>query len=644
DMVSFVAHDFVRKAKLSSQEISQLVKVSSLGADQVKVVVATQNSCLFVLPDQVKVVVVFWLWNFWPGIALHSFRSSFLRFYEEGSPVDRPDSLSYKLCLSSSSEAEASHSEREGRHSVFIEENLPLISVASTMSVPHSEDRESQDTSGNSSTDKTTHKVLLTEIHKLKKRARAFTGAFVGMVSPVLLAIVLKKTKLKGVGKYQGTRVLEGFVNSVQGVFLHLAAVTLQMGMMPFLCAMISEGCATFLSRHHTYIAKRVLTASKMAVFFSNILLMFLGCSVLVVIHTKNAWFSLLVVCVCFMVAAFAILLHIGCCFWWYRYRSPDQKNNAAGGNDANKDYHSKLDHLLEFSAGITAMMFMVLESVVLEGLLRSSQLPPPLPPAPAPVTMTTKETGTFLAASLLVSFFTSAFAALLMNVWTIPLVVLTGTCVLGFNIALAILATVVVILVTWEELQLIAFGTLLPPFLVLLRLLARFTVKSIKNNGKEEVEASVPRPGGQTVQPPPRPEETNTTAPPDAQTQGQQEQQQQPPTAPPDAPTKGQLEPTPDEEETKPAPLELTKVTFTGFLAVAVPGVTTASPGIANTVFVGCAAASVLSGILWRLLTHAEAPSQDVREAVNLSSFSALACLFCAGIAFWVMAANAPN
>ncbi|CAO2162416.1 unnamed protein product [Urochloa humidicola] len=415
------------------------------------------------------------------------------------------------------------------------------------------------------------------------------------MVSPLLLAIVLKKTNLKGVGKSQGTRMLEGLVDLFQGIFPFLTAFTFQMGMMPFLFIMVSEACASSLPYRLIYVAKRLLTASKMVVFFSNILLMFLGCGVLVFIH-KKAWYSLVVVSACFVVAAIVIVLHICSCWWWYRQADND---NVKG----TKDYHSKLEHSLELAAGITGMMFLVLGSVVLEGLLRSTQLlAEPLVPAPAP--STTKEPGTFLAATLFLSFFTSAFAAFLMNVWTIPLVIqgvptspvpegsgssgpsgdaggltTTDKFALGLNISLVILAVVVVILITWEGLQIAACLILLPPAIPL-------SVLLIHCSCGDDLDGV--------------------------------------------------------EEETKPAPLELTKVAFTGFLALAVPGITSAPPGTANNkFFVFCAASTVVLGLLWRLLTHDNAPTPAVRKAVNHSSFLAQLFLFCAGISFGKMAVN---
>ncbi|KAL6874651.1 hypothetical protein ACP4OV_013316 [Aristida adscensionis] len=56
---------------------------------------------------------------------------------------------------------------------------------------------------------------------------------------------------------------------------------------------------------------------------------------------------------------------------------------------------------------------------------------------------------------------------------------------------------------------------------------------------------------------------------------------------------------------EVKPASLELTKVTFTGFLAVSLPSIRDGSLGRNTHAFVLITSMAVLSGILWRLLTH---------------------------------------
>lgn len=385
------------------------------------------------------------------------------------------------------------------------------------------------------------------------------------MLSPVLLAIVLKKTDVKkGVHSHELIRMVEAFDDLFEGSFPHLAALTLQLGMSPFLCVLISKAFDS-----SSYICKRFLAFSKFLVVFSNILLMILGCVVLYFI-TRNAWFSWLIVSACIIVAAVAICSSCWC--WWY---------NQAGNNEPEDDYHNKLEHSVEFSACIAGMMFLVLASVVLEGLLRNTQFSQPAAPTPSEDPLT-NGLRTSLAAALFLSFLTSAFAAFLMNVWTIPLVVVTGAWVSGFNIALAVLAVLVVILITWEGLQIAAWLTLVLPCILALYLLC----------ADKETQAAEAAAGA------------------------------------------------------KPVPLELTKATFTGLLAVAVavPGVTSASPGIWKKIFVFCTAATVPLGLFWRLLTHKTKASTAVDKAVDLCSLLAQAFLFCAGFAFWVMAGSAPN
>ncbi|WVZ71205.1 hypothetical protein U9M48_019820 [Paspalum notatum var. saurae] len=440
-------------------------------------------------------------------------------------------------------------------------------------------------------------------LNNLKNRARAFAGAFLGMVSPLLLAIVLKKTYLKG--------------NWFPLIFPFLAIVTLEIGLVPFLCVTISE-------LFPAYVSERLIIASKVMVFVSNILLTFLGCGVLLFIH-KSAWFSWSVVSACFLVAVIIVIMNVYFCYW-NSWNGGDDKPSAGvegsgGGNpspagaegrgggdpasNAKNDYARKLEHLLEFSAGITAMMFLVLGSLVLEGLLRSTQLPNQAPaPAPSEGSTTTKQPGTFLAATLFISFCTSAFATFLMNVWTIPLAVLSDRYVARLNIALSALAAAVVLLVTMERMQIIAWLTLLPPLLVCV--LSCCGGNDVTRGRRDEAAA-----GGD--------EETGRK---DGTAGGDNNV----------------------EEETKPAPLELTKVTFTGFLAVAVPGITTAAPGSANNAFVFCAATTVLLGLLWRLLTHEKPQFPAWRRAANHSSLFAQLFLICAGIAFGVMAVNTPS
>jgi hypothetical protein len=232
------------------------------------------------------------------------------------------------------------------------------------------------------------------------------------MISPVLLAIVLKKVNLTGAGKYQGIRMLEVLVGLVQTMFPDLAAVTLLMGILPFLCVMASEACDILPPL--TYVVPRLKAATKVLLFVANVLLMLLGCGILLLFH-KNV---LLVLTFCstmvigVMVVNIIIFVIGYCC-------------DPGTAEDDTAENHSELEHLLEFSAGVTVMMFLVLECVVLEGLLRNTHqgqavfLGAAQPPAPTPSTAQQGQE-TFLGGTLLISFVTTAFGVSLMNVWTV--------------------------------------------------------------------------------------------------------------------------------------------------------------------------------------------------------------------------------
>lgn len=97
-------------------------------------------------------------------------------------------------------------------------------------------------------------------------------------------------------------------------------------------------------------------------------------------------------------------------------------------------------------------------------------------------------------------------------------------------------------------------------------------------------------------------------------------------------------------EEEFKPASLELTKVTFTGFLAVSVPTFSNTSITNYTHSFIFLTAAAVISGLGWRLLTHRirMAPTRAMVTAANVASFCAHLCVAAAVIPFATMAVRA--
>lgn len=529
---------------------------------------------------------------------------------------------------------------------------------------------------------------------ELKNRVRAFTGTFIVMISPVLLAIVLKKVNLTGAGKYEGgIWMLEVLVGLVQTRFPHLAAVTLLMGIVPFLCVMVSEACDILPPL--SYVAPRLKALTKVLVFVANVSLMILGCGILLLFH-KN---PLLVVTFCSTMLIGVMVVNIVVVVIGYCSCDRGTEDDTAGN-------HSELEHLLEFSAGITVMMFLVLEGVVLEGLLRNSQgqavfLGAAAQPRSAPTPSAAQGQETFLGGTLLISFVTTAFGVSLMNVWTVfgtaprpwtppselepepearaatesvremgsasassskhaeaPMaeppqpkrhqtspksksktVTLTATLPWCLNFVLhAVPVAAVLVLITLEVLP-HAFkpAVWLPffsPAIVLLVLLARCSCEEDSSNSKED-QGQAGRGGQVEIQMAPPAEQIGSSSGSVPSDPGKAAQ------LPED---KGKESDDEKQPTDKPASMELTKVAFTGFLAVAVPSVTNAFVGIPSIVFVLSTSATVLMGLLWRLLTTHEAkaePPSYVLKAANHASFFAHLFILFAGVAFWVMAVN---
>jgi hypothetical protein len=196
-----------------------------------------------------------------------------------------------------------------------------------------------------------------------------------------------------------------------------------------------------------------------------------------------------------------------------------------------------------------------------------------------------------------------------------------------GLNFVLqALPITAVVVLITLDVLphpwKLAVFLPLFPPVIVLLVLLARYSRDVRKRQGPAAAGQQGPAAG-------------STSSSSSAGQQGSA-------TGSSTSSDSSSDEKKPDDP--KPASLELTKVAFTGFLAVAVPSVTGASVCGPSIFFVLFSAATVLLGLLWRLLTHEAEPPSYMLKAANHASFSAHMSIFLAGIAFWVMAALAVH
>lgn len=105
----------------------------------------------------------------------------------------------------------------------------------------------------------------------------------------------------------------------------------------------------------------------------------------------------------------------------------------------------------------------------------------------------------------------------------------------------------------------------------------------------------------------------------------------------------------TQDDEESKPASLELTKVTFTGFLAVSIATISNASPSNLTRYSLLLSSMAIGFGLSWRLLSQDNTKSglngcvskAHVASAANLASFCAHLCIVVATILFVIMACN---
>ncbi|OEL26396.1 hypothetical protein BAE44_0012588 [Dichanthelium oligosanthes] len=89
-----------------------------------------------------------------------------------------------------------------------------------------------------------------------------------------------------------------------------------------------------------------------------------------------------------------------------------------------------------------------------------------------------------------------------------------------------------------------------------------------------------------------------------------------------------------------KPASLELTKVAFTGFLAVSITSISKDSLNKSTHGFIHLTAQAIVSGLIWRLLSHVK--SDNYKKAASIASYWTHLIIVMAAIPFTIMAANA--
>ncbi|KAJ1264670.1 hypothetical protein BS78_08G017800 [Paspalum vaginatum] len=381
----------------------------------------------------------------------------------------------------------------------------------------------------------------------LKKRVRAFAEGAMVMACPVLLAVALQKVNLKSAGN-------GGFL---PGSISPLAALTLEAGLLPFLC--LSLPCRLLVAQDLLF------RASKALVHLCALLLMALACGILLLISTKNLYYI--------AVLPPLVLLTLWRCFLSMR-SGRDHDDAVYRGCD------EMLERSLDFSASVTSLLFLGLEGLALEGQSSSSGQP-------------------LLGVSLGAAFVACALGVFAMLLGTVPPLVTDDAggrkmcnVVEALNVVLAVATAVIVLLITSVPLGEAAWLLFVP--LLLSFVVWMYTALAVDDGHQLAGHGAAVGEGEE------------------------------------------------GEGFWRPASMELTKVTFTGFLAVSVPTYSDSSISSYTHGFILLTAAAVVSGLGWRLLTHRMAPSRALVTAANVSSFCAHLCVAAAVVPFTTMAVNA--
>ncbi|XP_062198255.1 uncharacterized protein LOC133900969 [Phragmites australis] len=356
-------------------------------------------------------------------------------------------------------------------------------------------------------------------------RYRSLAEGVVIMVCPVLLAIALNKVNLK----------IEEHGRVVPIIMLVVAAITLIAGICPFLI------CRLTGPPH---------TVTKCMASLSCTCLVVLACWIMRLIISDNWLYPAIG-------AVFGLCIVVSTVIY-------GRRNNAAPGNAG---HYNIQENSLELSAGVTALLFLGLEGLALEGqnnVLKSTPDPLSKPMGASfiacvvGVWLMLLETNPAQISHDKISNLTKLF----------DIIMTSGICLVMFFIIDALMKIKALLLMA-------------PPFLILMvhvfHLVFPPTVVNA-NNGREF----------------------------------------------------------------KPASLELTKVTFTGFLAVSIPRIRNGSLNKCTHWFILLAASAIASGLVWRLFTHVRPVDNKVVATANIASFCTHLCIVIAAIPFAVMAGNA--
>lgn len=394
------------------------------------------------------------------------------------------------------------------------------------------------------------------------------------MACPVLLAVVLNKVDVKSKGNGLARRISP------------IAASSLWLCLLPFLFLNMSAVLAGLLERF----SDGLFRVSKVLVHFCAIVQMILAYLILLLITMEAKLF--------FVFLVPFIMFILWRCYWC------SQNDKDHDQRVYNRNCHIKLEDSLDFSATVTAMLFLALEGMALEGQASIGQQ----------VGLNSRS-----ATALYLGFATCVMAAVIMLLGAIPPLIedddrqRTNMCSFFDALCLVLAAFVTLVVFTIVVMALpeeVAATVVAVPWLVMLLVYAIYWCRHELN-----------------PQNPPQPNQTETQ--PDSDTKPNQ-------TVLDANVGVGELD--------KPASLELTKITFTGFLAVSITSLGNGSGypvrGHTTDAFIVLTAAAVIWGLLWRLLTHRNnLPKLPVDASAKIACFFTHLFVAAAVIPFVLMA-----
>lgn len=283
-------------------------------------------------------------------------------------------------------------------------------------------------------------------VEKLKNRVRLLTEGAVIMVCPVLLAASLNKVQTTSNG--------HGFA---RGSISPLSALTLVAGLLSFLCLCICLSFRIVTDR----VAHFLFVGSKWLVHLCALLLMALALGILLLVDRKHVYYV--------PIPGVSIFFVLWRCWKMYQHDH---------GRDAmlySGDQQDRLETSVDFSVSVTALLFLGLEGLALEGQSRSAQR--------------------LRAASLVLSFIACLAGVLFMLLATVPPMI---TCVAQSNTAcnyieamnkfLAGFFALNVFLITWAPLGELAWLV----WIQLLVSLLAWAYESLTNNERQDEQQHV--------------------------------------------------------------------------------------------------------------------------------------------------------